>query len=119
MPNETHTGQALTPAPLSVTLGDIQLVAGVDYDVVGYANNTNVGNATATLQGKGNFEGTVIANWKIVQQGTSDTGTTQTLPKTGDTTNIVPVVVGIVAGVVLIGAAVALIVARGRSRKGR
>lgn len=119
MPNETHTGQALTPAPLSVTLGDIQLVAGVDYDVVGYANNTNVGNATATLQGKGNFEGTVVANWKIVQQGTSDTGTTQTLPKTGDTTNIVPVVVGIVAGVVLIGAAVALIVARGRSRKGR
>ena len=65
MPNETHTGQALTPAPLSVTLGDIQLVAGVDYDVVGYANNTNVGNATATLQGKGNFEGTVVANWYL------------------------------------------------------
>ncbi len=119
MPNEAYTGQALTPAPVSVSLGDIQLTAGVDYDVVGYANNTNVGNATATLQGKGNFEGTVVANWKIVQQGTADTGTTQTLPKTGDATSIVPVVVGVVAGVVLVGAAIALIVARSRSRKSR
>ncbi len=119
MPNEAHTGQALTPTPVSVMFGDIPLTLGVDYDVVAYGNNINVGNATATLQGKGNYEGTVVANWKIVQQGTADNGTTQTLPKTGDATNIVPIIVGAVAGVVLVGAAVALLVACGRSRKNK
>lgn len=116
MPNQAYTGQALTPSPLSVTMGDTQLVAGVDYDVVGYTNNMNVGNATITLKGKGNFDGTLAANWKIVQQNTTDAGTTQTLPKTGDTTNIVPIVVAVVAGIALIGTAVALIVARGHKK---
>lgn len=112
MPNQLYTGQPITPKPVSVTLNDYQLVEGVDYDVVGYANNTNVGEAKITLQGKGNFTGSVVASWKIVQQGTTDAGTTQTLPKTGDSTSIVPIVVGAVVGVALIGAAVALIVSR-------
>lgn len=117
MPNQAYTGQPLTPKPVSVTLDGYTLVEGVDYDVVGYANNTNVGEAKATLQGKGNFTGSVVASWKIVQQGTANTGTTQTLPKTGDATNIVPIVVGAVVGVVLVGAAVALIVSRSRANK--
>ena len=117
MPNQAHTGQPLTPKPVSVTLDGYNLVEGVDYDVVGYANNTNVGEAKVTLQGKGNFTGSVVASWKIVQQGTTDAGTTQTLPKTGDATNIVPIVIGAVVGVALVGAAVALIVSRSRANK--
>ncbi len=122
MPNMNYTGQALTPTPVSVSykLNDettLTLVAGTDYDIVGYSNNTNVGNATATLQGKGNFTGTVTANWKVVDQNTADSGTTETLPKTGDSTNIAAMAVGAVVGVALVVTAVALIVRRVRANK--
>lgn len=122
MPNVAYTGSALTPSPVSVTISnegsaEITLVQGQDYDIVGYGNNTQVGDAKITLQGKGNFTGTVVANWKIVQQGTTDTGTTETLPQTGDDTNVVPIVVGAVVGVALVGTGVGLIVHRSRSGK--
>ena len=55
----TYTGEALTPA-LSVT----GLTAGTDYEVT-YANNTNAGTATATVTGKGNYEGTIVRNFTI------------------------------------------------------
>ena len=117
MPNMSYTGSALTPHPVSVTVDGITLVEGTDYDVVGYSNNTNVGNATATITGKGNFTGTVTANWKVVQQSSAETGTTETLPKTGDSTNIVAMAIGAVVGVALIGVAAALIVHRVRANK--
>jgi LPXTG-motif cell wall-anchored protein len=116
MPNMVYTGQPLSPLPVSVTIGDLALQEGTDYTVVGYGNNTNVGSAKATLQGKGNYVGTVSVDWKIVAQGTANAGTTQTLPQTGDATNVVPVVVGAVVGVALVAVAVALIV-RSRSSK--
>lgn len=117
MPNMSYTGSALTPHPVSVTVDGITLVEGTDYDIVGYSNNTNVGNATATITGKGNFTGTVTANWKVVQQSSAETGTTETLPKTGDSTNIVAMAIGAVVGVALIGVAAALIVHRVRANK--
>ncbi len=117
MPNMNYTGQALTPKPVSVTVGDLVLVEGTDYEIVGYSSNTNVGNATVTLQGKGNFTGTVTANWKIVQQDSTDTGTTETLPQTGDSTNIAAMAVGAVVGVALVIIAIVLIVRRVRSNK--
>ena len=117
MPNMAYTGGALTPKPVSVTVGGITLVEGQDFDIVGYADNTNVGNARVTLQGKGNFTGTVTANWKIVQQGTSDAGTTQTLPKTGDATNVVAIAAGAVVGAALVVAAAAFIIHRVRANK--
>lgn len=117
MPNMAYTGAALAPKPVSVTVGGIQLVEGVDYDIVGYADNTAVGNARVTLQGKGNFTGTVTADWKIVQQGASDTGTTQTMPRTGDETSIVAVVAAGVVGAAFVIGAIALIAHR--SRKAR
>ena len=55
----TYTGEALTPA-LSVA----SLTAGTDYEVT-YANNTNAGTATATVTGKGNYEGTIVRNFTI------------------------------------------------------
>lgn len=119
MPNQSYTGAALTPKPVSVTAEGLTLVEGTDYVIAGYANNVNVGDARISLQGKGNFTGSVTASWKIVQQGTPDAGTTQTLPKTGDSTNLVGMIVGAAVGVVLIGVAIGLIVHRARSGKRR
>ena len=116
MPNQYATGSALTPKPVSVTApSGYALVEGTDYDITGYLNNTKVGKAAVTLQGKGNFTGAVTAGFQIVEPGsTADAGKTNTLPKTGDATSIVPVAIAGVAGVALVGAGAALIARRRR-----
>ena len=52
---QTYTGKALTPKP-TVKVGTITLKEGTDYNL-SYANNTNVGKATVTITGKGNYTG--------------------------------------------------------------
>ncbi|MCQ2528011.1 MAG: DUF4214 domain-containing protein [Saccharofermentans sp.] len=59
-----YTGNAFTPVP-SVTFGSKTLVKDTDFTVT-YSNNTNIGTATVTLTGKGNFTGTKTVNFKIV-----------------------------------------------------
>ena len=112
MPNLPYTGQAMSPQPKSVTYEvdgvTTELVVGVDYQVVGFTNNTNIGDATVVLQGMGNFTGTLIANWKIVQQGTGDAGTTLTIPQTADPTDFAGITAFGVAGSLLLTAAGAL-----------
>ena len=112
MPNLPYTGQAMSPQPKSVTYEvdgvTTELVVGVDYQVVGFTNNTNIGDATVVLQGMGNFTGTLIANWKIVQQGTEDAGTTLTIPQTADPTDFAGMAAFGVAGSLLLTAAGAL-----------
>ena len=112
MPNLPYTGQAMSPQPKSVTYEvdgvTTELVVGVDYQVVGFTNNTNIGDATVVLQGMGNFTGTLIANWKIVQQGTGDAGTTLTIPQTADPTDFSGITAFGVAGSLLLTAAGAL-----------
>lgn len=112
MPNLPYTGQAMSPQPKSVTYEvdgvTTELVVGVDYQVVGFTNNTNIGDATVVLQGMGNFTGTLIANWKIVQQGTGDAGTTLTIPQTADLTDFAGITAFGVAGSLLLTAAGAL-----------
>ena len=112
MPNLPYTGQAMSPQPKSVTYEvdgvTTELVVGVDYQVVGFTNNTNIGDATVVLQGMGNFTGTLIANWKIVQQGTGDAGTTLTIPQTADPTDFAGITAFGVAGALLLTAAGAL-----------
>lgn len=112
MPNLPYTGQAMSPQPKSVTYEvdgvTTELVVGVDYQVVGFTNNTNIGDATVVLQGMGNFTGTLIANWKIVQQGTGDAGTTLTIPQTADPTDFAGMAAFGVAGSLLLAAAGAL-----------
>ena len=56
----------------------------------------------------GNFTGTLIANWKIVQQGTGDAGTTLTIPQTADPTDFSGITAFGVAGSLLLTAAGAL-----------
>ena len=62
---KTHTGKPLTQG-LTVKLGGATLKAGTDY-AVSYKNNVNVGTATATVTGKGNYAGSKSATFKIAK----------------------------------------------------
>ena len=66
---QRYTGKALTP-PLVVMYNGKALAAGVDYEAT-YANNVNVGTATVTLTGMGNFGGETKASFKIVDDAAS------------------------------------------------
>ena len=58
-----YTGSALTPA-VAVTLDGAALALDTDYTVA-YTNNIEVGTATVTVTGKGNYTGTTTANFTI------------------------------------------------------
>ena len=62
-----YTGEPVTPA---VKLWDFdtytQPVEGTDYVVTGYSDNKNVGTATATIEGRGNFTGTKDVGFHII-----------------------------------------------------
>ena len=62
---KTYNGQAQTTT-WTVKAGDLDLAEG-DYDVSGYASNTNAGTASATITGKtgGNFTGSVTGEFTI------------------------------------------------------
>ena len=59
---QQYTGSALTPKP-TITLGGRTLTTS-DYSI-SYKNNTNVGTATVTITGKGNYKGTKETTFKI------------------------------------------------------
>ena len=60
---QTYTGTAITP-DVRVTLGDTVLTAGTDY-TISYANNVNAGIAAVTVEGQGNYKGTLIGKFVI------------------------------------------------------
>ena len=66
--DSTYTGKAIKPNP-TVTFGQtpIELTANTDYTVA-YTNNVNVGKATFTITGKGNFKGTQSTYFNIVNK---------------------------------------------------
>jgi hypothetical protein len=59
-----YTGKDLTPA-VTVRYGNILLVLNTDYTVT-YQNNKNIGTATITITGKGNYTGSQITTFRIV-----------------------------------------------------
>ena len=59
------TGSPINP-DVVVKNGDITLQKGTDYDITDWANNEEEGTATATITGKGNYEGTYEVSFKIV-----------------------------------------------------
>ena len=65
------TGKAITPVS-SVKLDGKTLKKGTDY-TVSYKNNVKAGLATATIQGKGAYKGTITKTFKILPKGTSIT----------------------------------------------
>ena len=61
----TYTGTAFTPEPTVMdTVRGVTLVDGADY-TLSYANNVNVGTATVTVNGKGNYTGNITKNFTI------------------------------------------------------
>ena len=62
--NQIYTGEAITPEIATVKLGEKTLVKDTDYTVE-YTDNINVGEATVTVTGKGNYAGTVEAKFQI------------------------------------------------------
>ena len=64
--NQTYTGSAITP-PVIVKDGATTLTLGTDYSVA-YSNNTNVGTATVTITGVGNYTGTKTQTFAITSK---------------------------------------------------
>ena len=59
--NKTYTGKAIKPSVTSSSLN-----SSIDFSVE-YSNNINIGTATITVKGKGNYTNTVAKNFKIVK----------------------------------------------------
>ena len=59
----TYTGNPIEPG-VTVAAGETLLTEGVDY-VVSYEGNTNAGDATVTIEGTGNYVGTVAVPFSI------------------------------------------------------
>lgn len=64
----TYDGNAKTPT-VTVKNGNTTLTKDTDYTVV-YKNNTEVGTATVTVTGKGNYTGSKSATFQIIKQET-------------------------------------------------
>ena len=69
IPEQTYTGSAITPA-VTVQDGTTTLTDGTDYTVA-YSDNVNVGTATVTITGKGNYSGTKTVTFAIVAKDAS------------------------------------------------
>ena len=60
---QTYTGSAITPTP-TVKNGATTLTSGTDFNY-SYSNNTDAGEATLTITGQGNYQGTASKNFTI------------------------------------------------------
>ena len=70
--NKTYTTANITPSP-TLTYNGKTLVSGTDYQSITYSNNLNVGTATVTVTGKGNYKGNASTTFNIVERAlTSD-----------------------------------------------
>ena len=67
--SKVFTGSALTPVP-TVKLGSVTLKKGTNFSL-SYKNNKNVGTASITITGKGNYSGTLKKTFKILPKATS------------------------------------------------
>ncbi len=67
--NKTYTGSAVKQAA-EVRVSGTKLTPTIDYTMT-YKNNVNVGEATMTLTGKGNYTGTRTVKFKIVSKSIS------------------------------------------------
>lgn len=70
--DQIYTGHGVTAQPV-VTFNGKTLALGIDYYISGYSNIVNVGTATVTVKGKGNFTGTAKGTFRIVKQDNMET----------------------------------------------
>ena len=78
--NKTYSGVAQTQNP-TVKVGDRTLVNGTDY-ILSYDNNTDVGTATVTVIGKGNYAGSASKTFTISALSLSNATVTGIVNKT-------------------------------------
>jgi len=67
--DKAYTGKARKP-DVTIKDGDYKLVYGTDY-TLSFKNNQNIGIATITIKGKGNYTGTKTVNFKIIPAKTT------------------------------------------------
>lgn len=79
----TYDGNAKVP---TVTVRDtsrnVNLVAGTDYDITGYGENTKAGNPIITIVGKGNYKDTTTATFEIKPKNLNSSDIVATLSET-------------------------------------
>jgi len=73
--DQTYTGKAIKPAVV-VYDGETLLVKNKDYTIDSYSKNTNVGQAKVTIKGKGNYKGTIVGYFNIVEKNLADSDIT-------------------------------------------
>lgn len=74
----TYDGKAHEPAA-TVVVGGITLAPGTDYEI-SYKDNTNVGTATVSVTGKGNYTGSKSATFEIAKAEAEPSGQNPTSP---------------------------------------
>ncbi len=79
----TYDGKDKTPI-VTVKCGDRVLKAGTDYDVTLPSDRVKVGKKTVKVTGKGNYAGTLEANYEIVEAPKPDTPDTPDNPDNPD-----------------------------------
>ena len=79
----TYDGKDKTPT-VTVKCGDKTLTAGTDYDVTLPSDRVKVGKKTVKVTGKGNYAGTLEANYEIVKAPKPDTPDTPDNPDNPD-----------------------------------
>lgn len=65
IPDQEYSGHAVTPTPGMVLADGFVLVAGQDFEVTGYSNNTSTGTASVTVAGLGLYSGSKTATFLI------------------------------------------------------
>ena len=90
--DQTYTGSLIAPN-VTVTCNDVELVKDTDY-TVSYSNNKNVGTATISITGIGDYTGTITKNFNIVARDISDTtiGSIPNQTYTGNSISALPVI---------------------------
>ena len=77
---QTYTGKPILPEPV-VTFDNTPLVADIDY-TVSYSDNINIGTATVTITGIGNYVGEITSSFYIVRASISGASVTGLSNKT-------------------------------------
>ena len=90
--DQTYTGSLIVPN-ITVSCNDVELVKDTDY-TVSYSNNKNVGTATISITGIGDYTGTITKNFSIVARDISDTtiGSIPNQTYTGNSISALPVI---------------------------
>ena len=82
-----HTGEEKKP-PVTVTYNDDTKDLGTDYTLL-YSNNVDIGQATVTITGKGNFTGSTTQTFNIIPDFINDATISLAGYETNHTTNFV------------------------------